>query len=147
MPTQCKNSWNSCQDLAYSYIFPFTLESLDKILFILASHEPLEILDILDSILGNSLIKSVNRMNKVVKQTHQFCLQVFCCCSHNQLAVLPDSVATLSFFEVLNIGQHKVLKRGSLVGSAKSCGIIGTLIELLLASVFVCFIHFCQFFS
>ena len=58
--TQCKNSWNSCQDLAYSYIFPFTLETLDNILFILASHTPLEFLD---SILGKSLIKSVKRMN------------------------------------------------------------------------------------
>ena len=29
IPTsQCKNSCNSCQDLAYFYIFPFTLESL-----------------------------------------------------------------------------------------------------------------------
>ena len=56
MEPQYKNSWSSCQDLAYSNIFPFTLESLDKILFILASHESLEILD---SILGKSLIKGV----------------------------------------------------------------------------------------
>ena len=60
--TQCKNSWNSCQDLAYSYIFPFTLETLDKILFILASHKPLEILD---RTLGKSLIKSVKRITKL----------------------------------------------------------------------------------
>ena len=60
--TQCKTSWNSCQDLAYSYIFPFNLETLDKILFIFASHKPLEFLD---SILGKSLIKSVKRMNKL----------------------------------------------------------------------------------
>ena len=60
MLTQCKISWNSCQDLAYSYIFPFTLETLDKILLILASHKPLEFLD---SILGKSLIKIVKRMN------------------------------------------------------------------------------------
>ena len=59
--TQCKISWNSCQDLAYSYIFPFTLETLDKILFILASHKPLEFLD---KNLGKSLIKSVKRMNE-----------------------------------------------------------------------------------
>ena len=58
--TQCKNSWNSCQDLAYSYIFPFTLETLDKISFFLASHKPL---GFLDSIPGKSLIKSVKRMN------------------------------------------------------------------------------------
>ena len=61
--TQCKNSWNSCQDLAYSYIFPFTLETLDKILFILASHKPLEILD---RTLGKSLIKSVKRNITVI---------------------------------------------------------------------------------
>ena len=41
----------------------------------------------------------------------------------------------------LDIGQHEVVtsERDSLVGSAKSCGIIGTLIKLQLASVFVCF--------
>ena len=58
--TQCKNSWNSCQDLAYSYIFPFTLATLDKTLFILASHK---LLEFFDSILGKSLIKSFKRMN------------------------------------------------------------------------------------
>ena len=62
MLSQCKTFPNSCQDLAYSYILPFTLESLDKVLFILASHKPLVILD---SILGKSLIKSVKRMNKL----------------------------------------------------------------------------------
>ena len=58
--TQFKNTWNSCQDLAYFYKFLFTLESFDKILFILDSHKPLEFLD---SILGKSLIKSVKRIN------------------------------------------------------------------------------------
>ena len=66
---QCKNSWNSCQDLAYSYIFPFTLETLDKILFILASHKPLEFLD---STLGKSLIKSVKRMNKQFRFVYKY---------------------------------------------------------------------------
>ena len=48
--------------------------------------------------------------------------------------------ATLSSFEVLDIGQHKVVNfRNSLVGRAKICGIIATLIKLQLASVFVCF--------
>ena len=61
-PSQFKNSWNSSQDLAYSYIFPFTHESLDKILFILASHKHLEFFD---RILGKSDIKSVKRMNKL----------------------------------------------------------------------------------
>ena len=65
MDTQCKNSWNSCQDLAYSYIFPFTLETLDKILFILASHKPL---GFLNSILGKSLIESVKRMNEFMNE-------------------------------------------------------------------------------
>ena len=60
--TQCENSWNSCQDLAISYIFPFALATLDKILFILASRKPFEFFD---SILGKSLIKSVKRMNKL----------------------------------------------------------------------------------
>ena len=95
--TQCKNSWNYCQDLAYSYIFPFTLETLDKILFILASHKPLEFLD---SILGKSLVKSVKRKNKVVKQTSILFTSILL------LFALPT---TLSFFEVLNIGQHKVV--------------------------------------
>ena len=90
--TQCKNSWDSCQDLAYSYIILFTLETLDKILFILASHKPLEFLD---SILGKSLIKSVKRI--VVKQTSILFTSILL------LFALP---ATLSFFEVLNIGQH-----------------------------------------
>ena len=62
MSSQCKKYWNSCHDLAYSPNFPFTLESLDKILFILTSHKPLEILP---SILGKSLIKSVKRMKKL----------------------------------------------------------------------------------
>ena len=113
--TQCKSSWNSCQDLACFYIVLFTLETLDKKLFILASHKPLEILD---RTLAKSLIKSVKKIN-----------------------ALP---ATQSFYEVLYKGQHKVLnsERDSLVGSAESCGIIGTLIKLQLASVFVRFFSF-----
>ena len=69
--SQCKNSWNSCQDLGYSYIFLFTLETLDKILFILASQKPLEILD---RTLGKSLIKSVKRINK---SAFFFLIQIF----------------------------------------------------------------------
>ena len=58
--------------------------------------------------------------------------------------------ATQSFYEVLYIGQRKVLKseRDSLVGSAESGGKIGTPIkQLQLASVVVCFHSFCQFIS
>ena len=79
--TQCKTTLNSCQDLAYSYIFPFTLQSLDKILFILASHKPLEILD-------------RNLGNKQTAILYTSTLLLF---------ALPD---TLSFFEVLDIGQR-----------------------------------------
>ena len=69
------------QDLAYSYVFPFSLENLDKTLFILASDEPLEFLDMN---LDKSLIKSVKKMNNMrIKQ--QFCLQLLCCCSHYRL--------------------------------------------------------------
>ena len=94
--TQCKNSWNSCQDLAYSYIFPFTLETLDKILFILASHKPLEFLD---SILGKSLIKSVKRMKSCKTNTSILFTSI----------LLSFALPATSFFEVLNIGQHKVV--------------------------------------
>ena len=109
-----KISWNSCRDLAYSYAFPFTRESLDKILFMLTSHKPLEFLD---RNLGNSLIKMAKKLIN--------------CKTRKTLFIIILLLYAKSFFEVLVIGQYIVLKqwRGSL---------IHTLIIPQMKSVFVC---------
>ena len=62
----------------------------------------------------------------------------------SQLFTLTDT--TLSFFDVLGIGQHKELNLGhdSLVGSVNACSIIDTVIEPKFAAVFVfLFFHLC----
>ena len=52
--TQCKISWNSCQDLGFSRKFPLPLETLDKILNYLG---PLKYLEILDKNLAKIHVK------------------------------------------------------------------------------------------
>ena len=128
--SQWKNSWNSCQDLAYSYIFPFTLETLDKILFFLASHK---LLEFLDSILGKSLIKSV----KSCKTNINFVYKYFAVVRTTSYTIILWSIEyrTTQSSEFQNVIAWLVARKA---GTAKS-GISGTLIKLQLASVFVCF--------
>ena len=47
-------SWNSRQDLTDSHKFPIILENFEKIVFVLASHKPLELLTM-------SLMESFNK--------------------------------------------------------------------------------------
>ena len=54
--TQCKISWNSCQDLGFSRKFPLPLETLDKILNYLGPLKNLEILEVKKTACSKSVI-------------------------------------------------------------------------------------------
>ena len=71
VPNIFKHLLKSCNDLAYFFIFPLTLERLEKILFILSLHKPPEFFD---RNLGQSFIKSVKEINDF-QNDHYFYLQ------------------------------------------------------------------------
>ena len=68
-----------------------------------------------------------------LRNKQQFCLKLFCFCSHYQLHYHSLNRCLYDNTKYYNLGRYR------LVGSVNCCGIIGLLIKPQLALVFVCF--------